>query len=119
MNRLLERLASWRLQYILIVGFALTAAVTIIIGSLITSRVINNYLKDRQDAVVGRDMDLAEAFYNLKLQDISQTAGRLASTRIVRHNLPAAGAGDNMPCRPSMKRSKTKSTISPSALNAL
>ena len=95
MNRLLERLANWRLQYILIVGFALTAAVTIIIGSLITSRVINNYLKDRQDAVVGRDMDLAEAFYNLKLQDISQTAGRLASTRIVRHNLPAAGAGDN------------------------
>ena len=95
MNRLLAQLFNWRLQYILIAGFALTAAVTIIVGSLITSRLINNYLKERQDAVVGRDMDLAEAFYNLKLQDISQTAGRVASTRMVRHNLQAAAAGDS------------------------
>jgi two-component system NtrC family sensor kinase len=94
MNKLLAQLSNWRLQHILIIGFALTAAITIVVGSAITSRVINNYLEDRQDARVGRDMDLAEAFYNIKLDDISATARRLASRRSLQHNLVRAGEDD-------------------------
>ena len=94
MQRVLARLSNWRLLHILIVGFAFTAAITIVFGSVMTYRVINNYLEDAQDARVGRDMDLAEAFYNNKQHDIASTAARIASTRSVRHNLSRAGAGD-------------------------
>jgi two-component system NtrC family sensor kinase len=94
MKKLLARLSQWRLQHILIVGFAMIAAITIVIGAVIIWRVINNYLEEAQDARVGRDMDLAEAFYDIKLHDISSTASRIASVRSVRHNLAAASAGD-------------------------
>jgi two-component system NtrC family sensor kinase len=94
MKKSQARLGGWRLQYILIIGFALTAAITIAVGTLITYRLINNYLEEAQDARVGRDMDLATAFYNNKLHDISSTAGRIASTRSVRHNLSSAAQDD-------------------------
>ena len=89
---------SWRkgirLQYILVVGFVVTAVVAIAVGTPITYTAINNYLKDAQDRRVGRDMDLAEAFYNNKLTDISASARRIASARTVLHNLDAAAHGD-------------------------
>jgi two-component system NtrC family sensor kinase len=94
MRKLLARLSNWRLLHILIVGFAFTAAITIVFGSVMTYRVINNYLEDAQDARVGRDMDLAEAFYNNKQNDIASTTARIASMRTVRHNLSRAGDGD-------------------------
>ena len=90
MKRFLKVASNWRLQHILIVSFVLATVVTIAVGSLITYGVINNYLAGAQDARVGRDMDLAEAFYNTKLHDISATAERLASSRVVEHNLRAA-----------------------------
>jgi two-component system NtrC family sensor kinase len=83
-----------RLQYILIIGFVVTAAVAIGVGIPFTYTLINNYLKDAQDARVGRDMDLAEAFYNNKLSDLSSSARRIASARPVQHNLEAAAQGD-------------------------
>ena len=94
MKKILARLSSWRLQSILVLGFALTAAVTIVIGSLITYSLINNYLGTAQDARVGRDMDLADAFYRSKLYDISGSAGRISSVDTVRQSLPLAAAGD-------------------------
>jgi two-component system NtrC family sensor kinase len=94
MRKLLARLSNWRLLHILIVGFAFTAAITIVFGSVMTYRLINNYLEDAQDARVGRDMDLAEAFYRNKQNDIASTAARIASMRTVRHNLARAGGGD-------------------------
>jgi two-component system NtrC family sensor kinase len=94
MQKLLARLSNRRLLHILIVGFAFTAAITIVFGSVMTYRVINSYLEEAQDARVGRDMELAEAFYNNKQNDISSTTARLASTRSVRHNLSRAAAGD-------------------------
>jgi two-component system NtrC family sensor kinase len=39
-------------------------------------------------------MDLADAFYNNKLHDISATAGRLASSPIVSHNIISASQDD-------------------------
>ncbi|MGD9315624.1 MAG: cache domain-containing protein, partial [Anaerolineae bacterium] len=94
MKRLLAHLSNWRLQHILIIGFALTTAITIIVGSLMTSGVINNYLEEAQDARVGRDMDLANAFYNTKLNDISATARRLATSPVVSSNIVSAGQAD-------------------------
>ncbi len=94
MKKLLARLAGLRLQQILVIGFVLTAAASIAVGTPILYGVINNYLEEAQDARVGRDMDLAEAFYNNKLRDIAATAGRIASTRSVRHNVPAAARGN-------------------------
>ena len=93
MKSLPASFANWRLQHVLIVGFALTTAITIAVGSLITYRVINNYLENAQDARIGRDMDLAWAFYDSKLHDISATARRIASSRVIEHNIVRAGKG--------------------------
>lgn len=79
MLKLLTRPRGWRLQYILMIGFAVTTAITVVVGALITYGLINSYLIKAQDTRVGRDMDLANAFYNGKLDDISATAGRIAS----------------------------------------
>lgn len=75
---------GWRLQHILILGFVLTTAITVVVGALLTYGLINSYLGRAQDARVGRDMELAEAFYNSKLSDISAMSGRIASTCSVR-----------------------------------
>ncbi len=90
MQALLARLSDWRLQHILIVAFVLMTAITVGVGSLLTWHLINSYLQEAEDARVGRDMDLAQAFYNNKLNDIAATANRLASQRSVRHNLVRA-----------------------------
>ena len=95
MRNLLGSLSNWRLQHVLIVGFALTTAITIVIGSVITYGVINNYLENAQDARIGRDMDLADAFYKTKLHDISATARRIASSRVVEHNIGPASQDDS------------------------
>jgi two-component system NtrC family sensor kinase len=94
MPKFLARLVGWRLQYVLVIGFVLTTAISIVVGTPVTYSLINNYLKDAQDRRVGRDMDLAEAFYVNKLTDISGTARRIASSRIVQHNLVAAAQAD-------------------------
>ena len=94
MRRILARLFGWRLQYFLLIGFVLTAAITIAVSATATFYVINSYLEGAQDERVGRDMDLANSFYVQKLGDISSTAGRLASNRSIRHNAVAAGQGD-------------------------
>ncbi len=94
MKKLLTTFSNWRLQHILIISFVLTTAITVTVGSVITYGVINTYLAGAQDARVGRDMDLADAFYNIKLQDISATAGRLASSKVVTHNVGSASLRD-------------------------
>jgi len=94
MPKFLARVVGWRLQYVLVIGFVLTATITIVVATMITNSVINGYLEDAEDARVGRDMDLANAFYNSKMNDITSMAGRLASGRPVLHNLAAGSQGD-------------------------
>jgi two-component system NtrC family sensor kinase len=93
MLKLLTRPRGWRLQYILMIGFAVTTAITVVVGALITYGLINSYLIKAQDTRVGRDMDLANAFYNGKLDDISATAGRIASLSREWQNLIEAPQG--------------------------
>jgi two-component system NtrC family sensor kinase len=59
------------------------------VGTPINYQLINNYLEERQDARVGRDMDLAEAFYNTKLREISASAQRIASAQCTPQNIIA------------------------------
>jgi two-component system NtrC family sensor kinase len=98
MPKILARLSARRLQSILILGFALTAAITIVLGSAITHGLIRNYLSTAQDSRVGRDMDLANAFYQTKLNDISGAAGRVSSVASVCQDLAAAAEGDEQAC---------------------
>ena len=93
-QRLATILAKWRLQYILIISFILTTAITIVVGSVMIYRLINNYLEEAQSDRVGRDMDLALAFYNNKMSDISSSARRIGSMRSMEQNLVSADAGD-------------------------
>lgn len=89
----LARILGWRLRAILVVGFALTAAITVVVATLITDRVINNYLADAQDERVGRDMDLAESFYQLKLDETAAISYRMVRDARVIQSLPAAAQG--------------------------
>lgn len=87
-------LRSFRLQTTLVILFSLIALVTVGATALVTSKLIGDYLSDAQDRRVSRDMQLAEAFYEIKLDKISTTARRLASSESVVDALPLAADGD-------------------------
>jgi two-component system NtrC family sensor kinase len=83
-----------RLQTTLVLLFSLVALVTVGATALVTSKVIGDYLLGAQDRRVSRDMQLAEAFYEIKQDKISATARRLASSKPVVDALPLAANGD-------------------------
>jgi two-component system NtrC family sensor kinase len=93
MNKLLARLAGSQLRYTLVVGFVLTAAVTVAVSALITDRVISDYLEGAQDERVGRDMDLAKAFYQTKLDETDAIGYRMVRDVRVIQGLSAAQQG--------------------------
>jgi two-component system NtrC family sensor kinase len=78
------------LQAVLIASFSLVAALTVGLGTLVTSRVINNYLAAAEEDRVSRDMDLAKAFYQLKLDEVAAISHRLVLDPWVVENVPAA-----------------------------
>lgn len=78
MRAWLTRILGGYLQTILIVSFALVAAITVSLNTVVISRVINQYLVQAQDARVQRDMDLATAFYQEKLSEISAVGQRMS-----------------------------------------
>jgi two-component system NtrC family sensor kinase len=90
----INRLHSFRLQTTLVILFSLVALVTVGASALVTLRVIGDYLAEAQDRRVSRDMQLAEAFYEVKLEKISATARRLASAQPITSALPQASQGD-------------------------
>jgi len=90
-QKLLARLASMRLRGILILGFVLTSAITILVATLITLGIINRYLAEAREERLSRDMNLAVAFYDLKTRDLASEAQRLSASPSVRDNLQAAG----------------------------
>ncbi len=96
MRRYLNRLLSLRLQTTLVILFSLIALVTVGASALVTSRVIGDYLAEAQDKRVSRDMQVAEAFYEIKLEKISATARRLASSQAIVGALPQASESEAM-----------------------
>ncbi|HBY06900.1 MAG TPA: hypothetical protein DEH22_03610 [Chloroflexi bacterium] len=94
LRRSLSKLLGGRLQALLIACFGLVVAFTVLIGAWATARLINDYLAAVENERVSRDMDLASAFYDLKLQDIAFLGHQLATDPVVAHRLPDALAGD-------------------------
>ncbi|MEW6333747.1 MAG: cache domain-containing protein [Thermodesulfobacteriota bacterium] len=84
-----------RLQKVLIASFALVAGLTIGLYTLVISRVISEYLKKAEADVVARDMDLAKAFYRLKLEEIEAISHRLSLDMWVIKGLSAAARGES------------------------
>jgi hypothetical protein len=93
MKNFILRLFKGRLQAVLIASFSLVAALTVGLGTLVTSRVINNYLAAAEEERVARDMDLARAFYQLKLDEVAAISHRLVLDPWVVENVPAATQG--------------------------
>jgi two-component system NtrC family sensor kinase len=94
MSAYFRGLLGSRLQTTLVVLLSLLVLLTVGATALVTSKVIGDYLTDAQDKRVNRDMQLAEAFYEIKLEKISTTAVRLASSAPVVEALPLAADGD-------------------------
>jgi two-component system NtrC family sensor kinase len=93
MKRFISSFLGGRLQIVLIASFSLVAALTVGLNALVVSQVIRGYLETAQDNRVARDMDLAEAFYQLRLDEIAAVGYRMVRDPRVIQNLPAAFQG--------------------------
>ncbi len=82
-KRRLRDLLGAPFQLVLVISFSLVAATTILIGAGVISRTIQDYLAEAMTERVNRDMQLAEALYNIRLQEISGAAHRLALDPLV------------------------------------
>lgn len=94
----MKRISTWlpggRLLYVLLCALVLVAALTGVLNALFISRVINDYLTNAQSDRVARDLDLANGFYRLKLQDITGIAERAAVDTVMIGNINAAANGN-------------------------
>ncbi len=93
MRRFVSSLLGGRLQIVLIACFSLVAALTVGLNTLGISWVINDYLTAAEADRVARDMDLAAAFYRLKLDEITAVGHRMVRDPRVIQALPAAFQG--------------------------
>jgi len=82
-----------RLQNILLISFALIAVVTLVVGIWTASVVVNNYTEQAENERVGRDMDLAVAFYEQSFTQLNGAAARLASEPMLAQQIGAVRAG--------------------------
>ena len=99
MRNWIPSLLGGRLQKILIGSFALVAGLTVGLNTLVTSRVIKEYLTNAEANLVARDMDLAKAFYQLKLEETAAISHRLSLDPWVIQNLDGAARGDRKATR--------------------
>lgn len=94
MKGLFQRLLGGRLVVVLIIFFMLIAALTVGLSALVTSRLISDYMAQAEAEQVERDMVLAKAFYQLKLDEVSAISYRLALDAWVQENFEGAKQGD-------------------------
>lgn len=95
MKGLMVKLFGGRLRIVLILCFSLIAGLTVALNTLVTSRVIREYLTAAEDAQIARDMRLAKAFYQLKLEEVAALSHRLALDQWVIQNLASAAQGSS------------------------
>ncbi len=95
MRRWIGIIFGGRLQKVLIASFTLVAGLTIGLDTLVTSRVISEYLSKAESDLVARDIDLAKAFYQLKLEEIQAISHRLSLDTWIISGLPAAARGES------------------------
>ena len=94
MRRLFSWLLGGRLQYVLVASFSFVAALTIGLNAWAVSQVVRDYLETAEAERVARDMNLAEAFYQLKLDEVAAISHRLALDPWVSQSLPEASLGN-------------------------
>ena len=99
MKKIMKKLFGGRLQIVLIASFSVIAGLTVGLNTLVTSRVIQDYLAAAEDDLVARDMDLAKAFYRLKLDEIAAISHRLALDQWVIESFNAAAQGNTAAMR--------------------
>ncbi|MBM4314291.1 MAG: hypothetical protein FJ122_10280, partial [Deltaproteobacteria bacterium] len=95
MKRWIGIILGGRLQKVLIASFTLVAGLTIGLDTLVTSRVISEYLSKAESDLVARDIDLAKAFYQIKQEEIAAISHRLSLDKWIINGLPAATLGDS------------------------
>jgi two-component system NtrC family sensor kinase len=78
---------------ILVISFSLVAAITVAVGAVLVSRTITDYLASAADERVARDMDLARAFYNTRINRLSRVSRRLALSVTFQELLAALNKG--------------------------
>jgi two-component system NtrC family sensor kinase len=93
MKRILSALLGGRLQVVLVAFFSLIAALTVGLNALVVSQVIRDYLETAETGLIARDMDLANAFYQLKLDEVAAISYRLALDPWVNQGLDGAAQG--------------------------
>ena len=93
MIRWLTSLLGGRLRKVLIASFCLLAGLTVGLNALVTSMLIQEYLTTAESNLVARDMGLAKAFYQLKLDEVSAISYRLALDPWVMQNITRASSG--------------------------
>jgi two-component system NtrC family sensor kinase len=94
MRRFLSNLLGGRLLPVLVACFSLVAALTVSLNAIVVSQVIRNYLETSEANLVARDMNLAKAFYQLKLDEVGAISYRLALDPFVNQGLPGAVMGE-------------------------
>jgi two-component system, NtrC family, sensor kinase len=93
MTRFLSNLFGGRLIYVLTGSFMLVAALTVGLNAIVVSQVITDYLETTEAKQVARDMNLAKAFYQLKLDEVGAISYRLALDPFVQQALAGAVEG--------------------------
>jgi two-component system NtrC family sensor kinase len=93
MRRVLSALLGGRLQLVLVASFSLVAALTVGLNALVVSQVMRDYLETAEADLVARDMNLAKAFYQLKLDEVAAISHRLALDPGVNQSLSDASLG--------------------------
>ncbi|MGQ9667503.1 MAG: sensor histidine kinase [Anaerolineae bacterium] len=94
MKKLLQWVLGGRLVAILIIFFILIAALTVGLSTLVISRLIRDYMAQAEAERVERDMVLAKAFYQLKLDEVSAISYRLALDTWIQESIGRAKQGD-------------------------
>jgi two-component system NtrC family sensor kinase len=94
MQGFLTSMFGGRLRNVLMILFSMIAVITIGTGAAATSRTITDYLAQAADERVARDMDLAQAFYDIRMERIAHISRRLAISPTLREYLSAADQGD-------------------------
>ena len=89
-RRLVATLLGGRLQIVLIVFSSLVAALTVASNTVVIARVAQDYLADAEAGVA---INLAQAFYQLKQDEIAVISYRLVLDPVVIQNLPLTRQG--------------------------
>lgn len=94
MYRFFGKMTGGRLHVILILAFSIIAGLTVGLGAIATSKMIREYLRSAEDDRVARDMVLARAFFDLKLDEMAAISHRLVLDPWVTQSFAGAALGE-------------------------